>query len=145
MQVLDQAAKIDIPSSNPLHYKTLKGLLVAAEKVIKAKALGYRRTKNMTLAQWINNATYAAELNFGDVTSIQKMHDELCVTRVQDLSGGLGHSLFGVPLPTRPYQIGDNIPAVGKIQDIYQTKNGLQYLIDGEWIHERCLTHVKHF
>jgi hypothetical protein len=133
---------VKVPTTNPMEYKTLAGLVNAARRAMQAKSLGQRRTSAMTLARWIENAKFAAELNFGDTTSIQKLQAELCITRSQDLNGG--HSLFGIALPTRPYQIGDNIPAIGKIQDIHQISNGIQYKIDGEWLHERCLPHVTH-
>ncbi|MNG37676.1 hypothetical protein D3C84_1250980 [compost metagenome] len=57
------------------------------------------------------------------------------VTRPQDLIAlDGGHAVFGVPLPTREYHVGDNVPGLGKVDDATES----QLYIGGNWYHRRC-------
>ncbi len=121
---------------SPSNYKTLKGLLGAAEKVLSKSPLHKGKFAGCSRSMWLHNACYVAETKFNDVESIQNLRKKFAITRPQDLEGG--HAVFGIPLPTRSYSIGDNIPGIGQIVDEVQTSHGKQFLIDSQWINE-CL------
>jgi hypothetical protein len=114
--------------SSPDNYKTLKGLVNKAERVLSSTG----KVGCMSQAMWINNALYTAETKFKDREAIVKVIQKFTITRPQDLIGG--HSCFGVELPKRDYIEGDVIPSVGKIDEIY----GDQYFIGGQWYNKRC-------
>lgn len=122
------------PSSHPAKYSTLKGLLDAVDRALRLRP---DRIAGMSRAMWLQNAEYWARENFGDVTSIIDMKDNLTPTRCQDLRGG--NATFGFIHPTRDYEIGDVVPAVGKIMDIAETPHGVQFKISGQWINVACL------
>lgn len=86
---------------------------------------------------WLYAAEWQSE-QLGCIAEFREFQETLTVTRRQDLKGG--DSLFGFELPKRAYTVGDNIPRVGRIEDMVQTPHGLQYLIRGTgWINERCI------
>ncbi len=124
------------PTSDPSSYKTLRGLLNAVERALYWSLRGMGRFGGQSVGMYLHNAEFIAETEFGDTTSIPKLRDKYSITRRQDLIGG--DSLFGCPLPKREYEVGDNIPGVGRITDLHRGPSGTQFLIDGQWMHERC-------
>lgn len=116
----------------PTNYKTLRGLVNATERALQARHAGETRKDGMSIAMWLSNAEYVARTRFGDEGSVQRLRAKYATTRVQDLQGG--HSLFGIELPTRDYIVGDNIPGVGEITDVY----GDQVEVNGAWYHKLC-------
>lgn len=119
--------------SHPSSYKTLNGLLKATEKVLSDNHHNVRdRFDGMSHAMWLTNAAFIAESRFGDTTSVPELRKKWSISRPQDLKGG--HAVFGIPLPTREYQVGDNIPGVGQVSEIYND----QFFIAGQWYHKRC-------
>lgn len=120
------------PSSGPNNYKTLSGLLKAAERVLEWELKGGGRCGGMSTAMWLHNAQFIAQDRFKDTSSVQALRKKYSVTRCQDLIGG--HAVFGFPLPTREYGIGDNVPGVGCIDDVF----GEQLQIAGNWYHKCC-------
>lgn len=119
--------------SNPTNYKTLAGLLKAAERVLSDNHKGARtRFDGMSHAMWLHNAEYVAKTAFNDVSSIQALRQKWSVSRAQDLRGGT--ALFGIPLPTREFIVGDNVPGVGTVDDVYKE----QLQVGGQWFHKSC-------
>lgn len=116
----------------PSSYKTLKGLINATDRTLKNRAVGLTRIDGQSVGMWLHNAQYCAEINFQAGASIRELTAKYAVTRPQDLIGG--HSLFGFPLPTREFGIGDNVPGVGRVHDETQD----QLCINGSWYHRRC-------
>lgn len=116
----------------PSSYRTLPGLLAATERVLQARLRGVLRADGMSAGMWLHNAEFVSKETFGNATAVQDLRRKYSQTRAQDLLGG--HSLFGVPLPTREYIVKDVIPGVGVIDEIV----GEQYFIGGQWFHKRC-------
>lgn len=116
---------------NPHEYKTLSGLLRAVERVLR------RRGRTVSESWWLSNAEYAAETTFGAGASVRLLREKFTITRRQDLVGG--DSVFGMPLPKRDYEVGDNVPGVGRIMGVAMTPHGKQFEIDGQWFSERSL------
>lgn len=126
-----------IPRTSPTSYKTLAGLLDAVERVLFWRLRGVGRFAGLIDGQYLANAEWAARENFGDTTSIPALRAKYAITRRQDLVGG--DAVFGIPLPKRPYDVGDNVPGVGEISDKVELPGGaMQFKIGGEWFHERC-------
>lgn len=117
----------------PSSYKTLAGLAKATARVLQARMKGAIRADGMSMGMWLLNARYAARTTFGNEQAILDLEQRYAVTRVQDLIGG--DSLFGVPLPTRPYCAGDTVPGLGEITDETET----QFLIAGNWYHRSII------
>lgn len=130
------------PTSAPSSYKTLKGLLNAVERVCYWNLRGVSRFGGQSSGMWLQNAEYMAETEFGDGASVRAIRERYSITRPEDLLGG--HSLFGNPLPRRSYEVGDNIPGVGRISDMHRGPSGTQFLIEGQWMHERCFAKPEH-
>jgi hypothetical protein len=118
---------------HPTAYKTLPGLLKATERVLSDSHHSIRHTFNgLSRGMWLKNAEYVADTRFGDSTGVADLRRKWSTSRAQDLNGG--NSLFGIPLPTREYAVGDNVPGSGLVQDVY----GEQLQIGGQWYHMRC-------
>lgn len=125
--------------SNPTNYKTLAGLLKAAERVLQDNHNNARtRFDGMSHAMWLHNAEYVAKTSFSDETSIQELRRKWSISRPQELRGG--HAVFGFPLPTRDYGVGDNVPGVGEVQDVFKE----QLLVAGQWFHKSCFEKTAH-
>lgn len=116
----------------PSSYKTLKGLLKATERTLALRHGGATRVDGQSVGMWLHNAQYCAEINFKGGASIRDLMAKYSVSRPQDLIGG--HAVFGIPLPTRGYAIGDNVPSVGRVEDA----TDLQLCINGSWYHRSC-------
>jgi hypothetical protein len=121
----------------PTSYKTLAGLLKAAERVLSDNHNGTRtRFDGMSHSMWLHNAEYVARKTFGDDSSVQEMRRKWSISRAQDLRGG--QAVFGVPLPTRDFIVGDNVPGVGEVEDVVND----QLQVAGEWFHKSCFEKV---
>lgn len=118
--------------ATPNSYKTLKGLLKATERTLKQRHEGATRIDGQSVGMWLHNATYCAEANFQAAGAVRELQAKYSTTRAQDLVGG--HSLFGAPLPSRDYMVGDNIPGLGEITDATSE----QLCIKGSWYHRCC-------
>lgn len=116
----------------PSRYTTLPGLLRATEKVLRASLAGQTRFDGQSLGMWLTNARYITREKFGSDQPIQALQERYAITRPQDLLGG--HAVFGCPLPVRDYIEGDNIPGLGRVDEVY----GEQLLVAGTWYHKRC-------
>lgn len=121
--------------SSPSNYTTLKGLVAATERVLKKRAKGQSRVDGMSMGMWLHNAAYCAETSFRAGQQIRDLIAKEAITRPQDLlsihgTRGPG-SIFGIPLPTRDYNIGDNVPGVGRVDDATES----QLCIAGAWYH----------
>jgi len=116
----------------PSSYKTLKGLLKATERTLALRHGGTTRVDGQSVGMWLHNAQYCAEAKFQDGASIRGLMAKYSVSRPQDLIGG--HAVFGIPLQTRGYIIGDNVPGVGRVDDATE----LQLCINGSWYHRNC-------
>lgn len=125
-----------LPSNSPINYKTLSGLLKAVERVLVIRQSGNtQHIAGASQAMWLHNAAYAAQQNFNDVTSVQDLRKKFSISRPQDLTSETGgHSVFGLPLPTRDYIVGDNVPGVGLITE----ELGEQFYVGSQWFHKRC-------
>lgn len=123
------------PSMVPSHYKTESGLLRAVEKLLASKA---SRAAGQSRGMWLTNAEWWAKECFGEETreKVLELRKKYSISRRQDLKGG--DSLFGVPLPKRGYELGDNIPGVGEILDVVETGCGRQFNVSGQWYAESC-------
>jgi hypothetical protein len=119
--------------SAPSNYQTIKGLLKATEKVLQQRAKGVSRADGMSVGMWLANARYMARTRFGEEHAVAELITKFGTTRPQDLLGG--HSLFGVPLPMRAYNVGDNVPGVGRVDDCTET----QLCIGGQWYHRSII------
>lgn len=117
----------------PSSYKTLAGLSKATARVLQARMDGASRADGMSMGMWLLNARYAARTTFGNEQAVIDLEQRYAVTRAQDLIGG--NSLFGAPLPTRPYSTGDNVPGLGKITD----ETEAQFFIAGNWYHRSII------
>ncbi len=121
--------------AHPQEYKTHKGLLKATERVLLKRKQGHHRMDGQSVAMWLHNAEYLAEQRFKAGASVREVIARFVVSRPQDLIAlDGGHSVFGVPLPTRPYATEDNVPGLGEVEDATDT----QLCIDGNWYHRRC-------
>lgn len=126
------------PTTNPVHYKTLAGLLRAVERALYWKHRGCTRVAGMLVGQYIQNAEFAAE-KFGDTTSVRSLCEKWTITRGQDLLPTGHSSPYGQPDYKRPYGVGDNVPGVGRITEEVTLPDGCkQFLVAGMWMHERC-------
>ncbi|OOW06984.1 hypothetical protein MF6394_01645 [Pseudomonas sp. MF6394] len=118
---------------HPTAYKTLSGLLRATERVLRDSHQSIRHTfDGLSRGMWLKNAEYVADTQFGDTSGVAELRRKWSTSRPQDLIGG--NALFGMPLPTREYAAGDNIPGCGLVQDVH----GEQLKINGQWYHKRC-------
>lgn len=123
--------------SHPTSYKTLAGLLKAAERVLSDNHNGIRtRFDGMSHAMWLQNAEFVAKQSFCDESSVQALRRKWSISRAQDLKGG--HAVFGIPLPTRDFNIGDNVPGVGEVEDVVND----QLQVGGRWFHKSCFENV---
>lgn len=133
------------PSTNPMCYKTMKGLVCAYERALRARKCGYTRFTGMSYGMWLYNAEYAARTNFGSDTVLHDLKRKYSSTRLQDLTDDClssGSPIFCLVDPksiARRYTIGDNVPGVGEIVDEYDTGDGWQFKIGNQWYHERAL------
>lgn len=125
--------------AHPQEYKTLKGLLSATERTLTKRKDGQHRADGQSIGMWLHNAEYCAQERFNAGAKVRELVAKFAVTRPQDLVAPEGgHALFGVPLPTRDYVIGDNVPGVGLVVDATDT----QLYINGNWFHRRCFETV---
>jgi hypothetical protein len=84
---------------------------------------------------WLHNAAYCAKTTFKAEDRVRALIAKYATTRPQDLRAlDGGHSVFGIPLPTREYTVGDNVPGVGQVADATET----QVCIGGVWYHRQC-------
>lgn len=121
--------------AHPQTYKTLSGLLSATERTLIKRRAGQHRADGQSMGMWLHNAQYCAEQNFGAGAKVRELIAKYASTRPQDLhSVDGGHAVFGIPLPTREYGIGDNVPGVGIVMDATDT----QLCIAGRWYHRSC-------
>lgn len=121
--------------AHPQEYKTLQGLLNATERTLKKRQAGQHRADGQSIAMWLHNAEYCAEQTYNAGAQVRELVAKYAVTRPQDLTAlDGGHAVFGVPLPTREYVIGDNVPGVGEVKDATDT----QLYIGGNWYHRSC-------
>lgn len=118
--------------ASPSSYTTLSGLLRATEKVLKASLAGKARFDGQSLGMWLTNARYIAREKFDSDQPIRALQERYTITRAQDLLGG--NAVFGCPLPILDYIVGDNIPGLGRVDEVY----GEQLLVAGHWYHKRC-------
>lgn len=121
--------------AHPSTYKTLQGLLTATERALEGRHAGKHRLDGQSIAMWLRNAEYCAERFFKSGIRVRELLAKWSVTRaqaLQPLHGG--HAVFGVPLPTRAYGVGDNVPGVGSVEDATET----QLCIQGNWYHRQC-------
>lgn len=118
--------------ANPVNYRTLSGLLKATTRTLQRRAAGVTRVDGQSVGMWLHNAQYCAENQFKAGDQVRKLVATFAITRPQDLQGG--HSVFGIPLPTRPYITGDNIPGIGTVSD--ETEE--QLLVGATWYHRKC-------
>lgn len=108
--------------SNPISYKTIKGLLNATERRLLARSAGVPRSDGQLIAMWLHNAEYAAETNFSAGSQVRELRAKYSISRPQDLTAlDGGHAVFGMPLPKRGYDVGDNVPGVGLVDDALTT------------------------
>jgi hypothetical protein len=121
--------------SHPTYYKTIAGLLRATERALTEREAGVHRLDGQSIGMWLHNAQHCAETTFKAGNRIRELIAKFAVTRPQDLRApGGGHAVFGCPLPTRPYGIGDNVPGTGEVLDATDT----QLYIGGVWYHRMC-------
>lgn len=120
------------------NYKTLSGLLKATEKVC-ADTSG-KIVASQSRAMWLQNADYVATTFFNS-NGVKELRKKFSVSRLQDLKAtDGGHAVFGFPLPTRRYDVGDNVPSVGRITDKVELKDGFyQFEIGKMWYHESSI------
>lgn len=116
----------------PSSYKTRKGLLNAIERTLQLRQKGVSRMNGQSVGMWLHNAGYCAAQHFNAQPEFQALMARFSVSRPQDLIGG--NSVFGIPLPTRGYIVGDNVPGVGQVTDATET----QLEIGGSWFHRSC-------
>nr|WP_192963392.1 hypothetical protein [Pseudomonas fluorescens] len=120
---------------HPTTYKTLSGLLRATERTLVQRGMGIQRLDGQSVGMWLHNAEYCAETTFKAGVRIRDLVAKFAVTRPQDLRAlDGGHAVFGIPLPTREYTVGDNVPGTGQIEDATDS----QICIAGVWYHRRC-------
>lgn len=121
--------------AHPQEYKSLKGLLTATERTLNKRRDGQHRADGQSIAMWLHNAEYCAEQSFKAGSKVRELIAKYSVSRPQDLIAlDGGHAVFGMPLPTREYDVGDNVPGVGVVADATDT----QLCIGGNWYHRRC-------
>lgn len=121
--------------SHPQDYKTLAGLLNATERTLKKRQAGHHRSDGQSIGMWLLNAEYCAQQTYNAGDQVRALVAKYASTRTQDLIAlDGGHAVFGIPLPTRDYGIGDNVPGVGLVIDATDT----QLNIGGSWYHRRC-------
>ena len=120
---------------HPTTYKTLSGLLKATERTLMKRGAGTHRLDGQSVAMWLHNAEYCAESTFRAGDRVRELIAKFATTRPQDLCAqDGGHAVFGIPLPTREYIVGDNVPGTGQIEDATDS----QVCIAGVWYHRRC-------
>ncbi|NVL49820.1 hypothetical protein F2S72_08720 [Pseudomonas syringae pv. actinidiae] len=121
--------------AHPSTYKTLAGLLRATERALTQRKAGTQRLDGQSMGMWLHNAQHCADATFKSGNRIRELQARFTVTRPQDLQAPVGgHSVFGVPLPTRDYIVGDNVPGIGEVEDATDT----QLCISGVWYHRTC-------
>lgn len=121
--------------AHPTTYQTLSGLLKATERTLKKRGAGVDRLDGQSIGMWLHNAEYCAETSFKAGDQVRALVAKYASTRVQDLRAlDGGHSVFGIPLPTREYIVGDNVPGTGLVDDATDT----QVFIGGVWYHRSC-------
>ena len=120
---------------HPTTYKTLSGLLRATERTLEKRHAGHQHLDGQSVGMWLHNAEYCAETTFNAGHKVRELVAKFATTRPQDLRAlGGGHAVFGIPLPTRDYIVGDNVPGTGQISDATDT----QVCIAGVWYHRTC-------
>lgn len=121
--------------AHPTSYKTIEGLLRATERTLMKRKAGIERFDAQSIGMWLHNAEYCAELTFKAGARLRELVAKFAITRPQDLRAPAGgHALFGTPLPSREYSVGDNVPGTGRVQDATDT----QLCINGVWYHRTC-------
>lgn len=121
--------------AHPQEYKTVKGLLAATDRTLRKRREGQLRADGQSIAMWLHNAEYCAEQSFKAGSKVRELIAKYSVSRPQDLIAlDGGHAVFGMPLPTRGYEVGDNVPGVGRVDDATET----QLCISGSWYHRSC-------
>lgn len=120
------------------NYKTLSGLLKATAKVLVESSK--KNVASQSRAIWLQNADYVATTVFNS-DGVKELRKKFSISRLQDLNAmDGGHSVFGFPLPTRRYDVGDNVPGVGLITDKVELKDGFyQFEIAKTWYHETSI------
>lgn len=120
---------------HPTTYKTLSGLLRATERTLVLRGKGIQRLDGQSVGMWLHNAVYCAETTFKAGVRIRELVAKFAATRPQDLRAlDGGHAVLGIPLPTREYAVGDNVPGTGEVTDVTDT----QLYISGVWYHRTC-------
>lgn len=121
--------------AHPSSYKTLQGLLRGTEHTLRKREAGIQRFDGQSIGMWLHNAQYCAETTFKAGDRIRALVAKYAITRPQDLHAPAGgHAVFGIPLPTREYSVGDNVPGTGLVADATDT----QLCIGGAWYHRTC-------
>jgi hypothetical protein len=121
--------------AHPTTYKTLASLLRATERTQEMRNSGCHRRDGQSIGMWLHNAEYCAESTFKAGHRVRELIAKYAATRPQDLRAlDGGHAVFGIPLPTREYIVGDNVPGTGQVGDATDT----QLCIAGVWYHRRC-------
>lgn len=121
--------------AHPSSYKTVAGLLRATDRALKQREAGMSRLDGQSIGMWLHNAQHCAEATFNAGVLVRELIAKYAVTRPQDLHAPAGgHALFGVPLPTREYAVGDNVPGTGLVEDA----TDVQLCIAGTWYHRSC-------
>lgn len=129
-----KSEKVAMPTAPATSYTTLPGLLKAVAAVLYWRnQIGCFKISGMSSSMWLSNAEWIAKEKFRNSHTIPSLRAQYAKTRSQDLLGG--KSVFGIPLPTRDFIEGDNIPGMGKISSIF----GDQYQINGTWYHKRII------
>ena len=121
----------------PSRYVTQRGLLQAIERLLQGVAQPVGQSRGM----WLHNARHEMNTRFGSDQEMIALQQRYSITRVQDLVPLKGHgpgAVFGCPLPTRPYGIGDNISGLGTVTDVVNLEDGYSVQVNGQWIHSRC-------
>lgn len=121
--------------AHPSSYKTLEGLLRATERALRLRGKGIQRLDGQSIGMWLHNAQHCAETSFNSGLRVRELIAKFATTRPQDLRAPAGgHAVFGIPLPTREYTVGDNVPGTGRVDDATET----QLCISGMWFHRSC-------
>ena len=133
--MIDSSYTVSHMTQPAQNYKTLSGLLKATENVL-ADTSG-KNVASQSRAMWLQNADYVATTFFNS-NGVKELRKKFSVSRLQDLNAtDGGHAVFGFPLPTRRYDVGDNVPGVGLITDKVELKDGFyQFEIGKMWYHE---------
>lgn len=121
--------------AHPTSYKTIEGLLRATERTLTKREAGINRFDGQSIGMWLHNAQFCAETTFNAGIRVRELIAKYTTIRPQDLRAPAGgHAVFGIPLPTREYAVGDNVPGTGLIEDA----TGTQLCIAGAWYHRTC-------